>query len=169
VNRATYYLNADGYEIWQSRFGEETDSLRVHQLLAIANGTSPYGVFGGLHIHHKNDVPWDNRPSNLEVLTHSEHSTRHAEDRWEDSPWRDEETLHRLYVEGGMSERQVADELECARDTARYWINRYDLEQDNTLPCGHTGFKNLGGGEYTCSTESCEVRYSRGEVAEVFG
>jgi hypothetical protein len=28
-------------------------------------------------VHHKNDIKWDNRPKNLELMTASEHTTYH--------------------------------------------------------------------------------------------
>ncbi|MFB6254194.1 MAG: hypothetical protein ABEI06_06275, partial [Halobacteriaceae archaeon] len=37
------------------------------------------------------------------------------------------------------------------------------------LPCGHTGFVNLGDGEYKCSYDGCDRRYSRQMIEEVFG
>lgn len=30
-----------------------------------------------------------------------------------------------------------------------------------TLPCGYSGFKNIGGGFYTCSFDRCDHRYTR--------
>jgi len=49
--------------------------FHVHQLIAIANGADPHKVFGNrqYNIHHKNGFKFDNRPSNIEMLTASEH------------------------------------------------------------------------------------------------
>jgi hypothetical protein len=53
--------------------------LPVHRLLAIAeHGTD---AVAGQHVHHKNGIPFDNRPENLELLSPSEHSKRHTEPR----------------------------------------------------------------------------------------
>jgi len=49
--------------------------LRVyhHRLLAVAE----YGFDAvvGNHVHHINNIPWDNRPSNIEVLSPSAHQS----------------------------------------------------------------------------------------------
>jgi hypothetical protein len=53
--------------------------VAVHQLLAIAMGEDPHDVFSNseYQVHHKNNVPWDNRPSNIELLTAGEHYDKH--------------------------------------------------------------------------------------------
>jgi hypothetical protein len=51
----------------------------VHRLLAIAEyGTDPVA---GNHVHHKNGIKWDNRPTNIEPVNHSEHARKHANKR----------------------------------------------------------------------------------------
>lgn len=74
-NYAVYRVTIQGYTEWQST--EKT--LRVHQLLAIADGADPYKVFsdGKWHCHHKNGVPWDNRIGNIDLTTASDHREEH--------------------------------------------------------------------------------------------
>jgi len=68
--RAWYLTDRNGYVI----IGDKSESVRLHQLLLIAAGESPHDVLqDGMDTHHKNNIPWDNRPSNLELLEHSEH------------------------------------------------------------------------------------------------
>lgn len=68
-----------GYEIVKSESRGEVDSTVVHRLVAVADGADPYKVFSGkdYHVHHKNSIPWDNRPANLEVMTAREHGKLH--------------------------------------------------------------------------------------------
>ena len=64
------FTDTDGYE----QFTGPDKSVKHHSLVAISSGEDPSKVFGGEHhVHHKNNIPWDNRPSNVEVMTHSEH------------------------------------------------------------------------------------------------
>lgn len=76
---ATYFTSKKGYEMCVAHVGDEQRWARVHQLVAIANGADPELVFDGdHHIHHRNNIPWDNRPCNVELMTASEHSRHHA-------------------------------------------------------------------------------------------
>jgi len=34
-------------------------------------------------------------------------------------------------------------------------------------PCGHTGVRNLGDGEYTCCADDCDARFDRATALEV--
>lgn len=68
--------HAGGYETIKHSVDDHTYNYKLHRLLAMA-------VFGieevkGKMIHHKNGIPWDNRPDNLELLNdQSEHATHH--------------------------------------------------------------------------------------------
>jgi len=79
VEYATYYTDDQGYPRWQSKTrveeGRRTHNFHVHRLLAIAE----HGVDAvvGSDVHHVNGIPWDNRPSNIEILEHGEHRSRH--------------------------------------------------------------------------------------------
>ena len=77
-------VNGNDYlEWWNQVFdgsgGHELESCRVHRLVAVAK----YGfdAVAGKDVHHKNGVKWDNRPENLELMTHGEHSKHHNEER----------------------------------------------------------------------------------------
>lgn len=67
----------DGYEQLSLPYHSET--VTVHQLLAVANGYDPYKVWsdGEFVTHHKSNIPWDNRPENVEVVSKGEHNRIH--------------------------------------------------------------------------------------------
>jgi len=75
-------LDALGYPRWRDQIaGKE---ISVHRLTAIAHGADPHKIFGEYHVHHKNAVRWDNRPSNLEMLLEDTHMATHQNDEWTD-------------------------------------------------------------------------------------
>lgn len=75
----TITMDGKGYERIIVQESGSNASFRVHQLLAIAKGAPPAKVFSGEYsVHHKNGVPWDNRPDNIELMTRREHQKRHA-------------------------------------------------------------------------------------------
>lgn len=41
------------------------------------------------------------------------------------------------------------------------------LDEPTLTPCGHTGVRNLGGGEYTCQDAECDARFDRAAAREV--
>jgi len=73
--RVTLRTRKDGYVQWFNDYDGKQSTCLVHQLVAIANGADPHDVFSGgdYNIHHKNGIAWDNRPSNLDFVTSSEH------------------------------------------------------------------------------------------------
>lgn len=78
VEYVSYNIGGQGYERWQHDYGEDRGAtVMVHRLLAVAE----YGpdAVAGKHVHHKNAVPWDNRPENLELKDPSEHAKHHYE------------------------------------------------------------------------------------------
>lgn len=79
VPYATYYVDDKGYPRWQSKGranGErKTWNYHIHRLTAIAE--HGYEAVKGKEVHHKNEIPFDNRPGNLEPLTVKEHNESH--------------------------------------------------------------------------------------------
>ncbi|TKX82040.1 HNH endonuclease [Halorubrum sp. SD626R] len=79
VNRVTYDTSRGYPRARSSNPNGGVDSVRIHRLLAI----SEYGAekVSGNVVHHKNTIPWDNRPSNIEVMSRGEHSAHHNKER----------------------------------------------------------------------------------------
>lgn len=97
-----------GYELWRSverrpetpTRGKEDVYVAVHRLTAVAacypDDMPLPDVLDDLRekdVHHESGVPWDNRPSNLSVVTHGRHSeiTNTKRRAWAEDAKRDAE------------------------------------------------------------------------------
>jgi hypothetical protein len=67
-------------------------------------------------------------------------------------------------VERGGRNREQPSTWETTRPAFEY-VNDVVEKTHTPGPCDHKGVRNLGGGEYSCTTEDCEARFSR-EIAE---
>lgn len=54
----------------------------------------------------------------------------------DEKPWRNERRLRTLYVEQGLSAREVAIEIDCGKATVLTWLDKYDIprRQQNSGP-----------------------------------
>lgn len=79
----TFYTDTYGYERVHHQHEYNVTPIAVHRLTALADGKLTFEQFAKseMNVHHKNGVPWDNRPENLEVMTHEEHSRHHGIER----------------------------------------------------------------------------------------
>lgn len=118
-----------GHPIWRDHHdaGETGQTIvYVHQLLAIAEGGDPYEIFREeTDIHHKNGIPWDNRPANITVMSHKEHTRHHHAQQ--DAPWNDPETLKREYETATIGE--LADRWDTYYTTVRRSLMRFGIER----------------------------------------
>jgi len=77
------YTNDEGHEYWHDQTGQhewdETVYVFVHRVLALID--NDLDELNGKVVHHKNGIPWDNRPENIEVMTAAEHTALHEEQR----------------------------------------------------------------------------------------
>jgi len=85
-----FMLHNQGYEIAYAHYYDENgnqrqDRLRLHRLLAVSE--HGFDTVCDMEVHHKNNVPWDNRPDNLELMSKVEHATHHFEGRGGLQPW----------------------------------------------------------------------------------
>lgn len=74
-----FFTNRRGYELWRTEIWEDGEryspGVFVHKLVLVAE----HGVdaLRGMQVHHRNHIPWDNRPDNLELLTPEQHHLHH--------------------------------------------------------------------------------------------
>jgi len=79
----------DGYLICYAHYNggekQEQDRVRLHRLLAVAE--YGYDAVADTEVHHKNNIPWDNRPENIELLSKADHAKHHLDERGGLQPW----------------------------------------------------------------------------------
>ena len=77
---ASLRISTLGYEVWDVSNSDEKIICYVHRLLAVAEDGLDE-VNKDTEIHHKNGIPWDNRPENIETLNKEDHRKIHADER----------------------------------------------------------------------------------------
>lgn len=70
-----FRTNTLGYEEVRNQYKGQQYSIFIHRLMAVAE----YGIdqVSGVDVHHLNDIPWDNRPANIDLISRSEHVSQH--------------------------------------------------------------------------------------------
>ena len=72
-----YATDKYGYERWSTLVVDESYyTVSVHRLLMVAE--CGFDAVCGMEVHHKNEIKWDNRVENLELMTEHEHKSHHA-------------------------------------------------------------------------------------------
>jgi len=69
-------VNHNGYELVRAWVDGTYHRCRIHRLLAVAE--HGFDHVADCDVHHKNGIPWDNRPDNISVLPHEEHVRLHS-------------------------------------------------------------------------------------------
>lgn len=116
-------------------------SIQHHRLIAVSEWG--FDCVVDRDVHHKNGLEWDNRPSNLELLEHGEHSKQHRLNEHDEALWRDEEKLYRLYHEEHLSLNEIADRWGCGHSTVANWMEKHRIERRSSGKPSHSG--NRGG------------------------
>lgn len=118
------YLNNWGHVHINHSYKGEQWSVFAHRLLALVE--HDIESLKGKEVHHKNGIPWDNRPENLEVVTKAEHSAKHHDNN-PDTPWRDENKLINTYENQGSC-KKAAEKLGCTAMTVHNWLQRFGYD-----------------------------------------
>lgn len=129
----TVYTDVHGYEFVYPCYDGEQNRVNIHRLIAVAK----YGfdAVANKDVHHKNDIPWDNRPSNIAVLDKTAHSLLQS-DKYDsidslpqDYPWKDKGVLEELYHQDGLTTDEMGEYLGCSGKTIRNWMEKHGLER----------------------------------------
>jgi len=74
-----YFTKRDGYERVENTYCGDSERAYLHRLLAVAK----YGLdeLYGKEVHHRNGIPWDNRPENIGLMSEAEHQRHHVAER----------------------------------------------------------------------------------------
>lgn len=101
-NEVNLYTQKDGYETWC----HAGNIVRVHRLAAVAE--YGYDAVTGNSVHHRNEIPWDNRPDNFDVLRRGDHSSHHHTK----VSGLDRVRIAELYENGDCSYRQLKEQID---------------------------------------------------------
>jgi hypothetical protein len=115
-----------GYErLRVCEYGERHE-VYVHRLLAV----SEYGLDAvtDSEVHHSNQIPWDNRPSNIEVKTPADHAQEHGGYHGERKQYHDESWLYEQYIEQGETMESMAVAVGVSTQTISNWIERHNIQ-----------------------------------------
>ena len=68
-----------GYETIEHEYDDVEWSFYIHRLLAVAK--FGFDEVRDKVVHHKSEVEWDNRWSNIELMTRAEHASHHHHEK----------------------------------------------------------------------------------------
>lgn len=110
LNHASYRTKKTGREVWKV----SQHTVLVYRLLAVSEWG--FDEVSQYDIHHKNGIPWDNRPDNLELVTNENHQRKHRK-----ITGLDRIRIAELYENGDCSSYTVADivDVDVSPNTVR--------------------------------------------------
>lgn len=130
-------ITESGYECWRHDTGGTQYKVLVHRLQKVAE--EGIDAVKGMEVHHKNRIPWDNRPSNLELVTSEEHWDITADQIRVDAADISDEKLREYIYEKSMSINDIVEEEGCKKlaverclEQSPVW-RRFFPERDNQI------------------------------------
>lgn len=131
MSYAPFRMHHGGYEVWRHYVDETHYRVRVHRLLAVAE--HGFESVAGKDVHHKNNIPWDNRVGNLELVSKSEHIKKHRSE-WDKKQRQvvSEQTTGEKNVNSELTKEDVIDIRRRYEDeTAGEIQSSYDLSEQH--------------------------------------
>ena len=122
-----FQTHVTGAEVWRHSYKNESDMVYVHRLLAVAK--FGFDAVADNVVHHESEVRWDNRPGNLELMDHGEHST-----------------LHHTKIEG-EDRRKIADRYATTDDSSYDIAEDYDIDPNTVMNIYREFYGEGNGGE----------------------
>jgi uncharacterized protein YjcR len=108
-----YRTDDSGYERWRHNTNGIKYGVAVHRLVKVAE--EGLEAVKGMEVHHKNRIPWDNRPSNLELVTPQEHREITGEQNKIDAADISDEKLREYIYGKSMSINDIAEAEDCKK------------------------------------------------------
>lgn len=134
--------------------GHYETTVRLHrEVWQAAHGPIP----AGYHVHHINGDKGDNRLENLELLSHGEHSSRHAEEKF--SPHRAKAMANSIAARQRNAGERLKRALECVICGAVY----SSPSKHPTRFCSSACIERARSGAFAGESRACEycgARYS---------
>ena len=120
VQESPYIAPLSTHKRGHVRWRHKEHTVEVHRLLGVAE--FGFEAVGDMHVHHVNEIPWDNRPGNLELLSNSDHQKVHRK-----LNWLDRIRIAEMYHNTDVTTRQLGEVFDVSSATiVRHYHNIID-------------------------------------------
>lgn len=118
------HVKSTGAVRWNYSYEDEKRTVFVHRLLAVAEWG--FDAVRDSVVHHENEIRWDNRPANLVLMDHDEHSSHHKKVGDEDR-----ERIVEMYA-GGESTYDLSEKFDVTPSTISAIVKEFDPDMIRT-------------------------------------
>jgi hypothetical protein len=125
-SHASFRTDTLGYEVAYSKYGDSQKRVKIHRLVAVAE--HGFNAVVDKHVHHKNEIRWDNRPDNLSIMTPHSHHSHHSSG--ENSPVAKLNRSEVLQIDRLLKENIKHAEIAEAYDVAKRTISAISTGQN---------------------------------------
>jgi hypothetical protein len=106
------HVSSDGYEM----FNVDGSHFFHHRLLAVCE--FGFDAVVGKDVHHQNELPWDNRPSNIKLMGEGEHRAHHQKK----TTFTDELLMMELYHNEDLPQTEISNVLGIAQSSVSHYV-----------------------------------------------